>query len=115
MTARGKVAVTGGIGKVGVWVIRELLDHGYDVLNLDARPLEDSACHTMIVDLNDLGQVHNALGSYGSHKGGQLEAVIHLAALPRPFIQTNEVTFRNNHRRVGARVFAGIGGDAAGR
>ena len=32
-----RIVVTGGSGKAGRWVVRDLREHGYDVLNVDAR------------------------------------------------------------------------------
>jgi len=36
-----RVAVTGGSGKAGRAIVRDLLEHGYDVLNIDLRPEHD--------------------------------------------------------------------------
>ena len=36
-----KIVVTGGSGKAGRAVVRDLLDHGYEVLNVDIAPLKD--------------------------------------------------------------------------
>src|SRR5690554_4524394 len=91
-----RIVVTGGSGKAGRWVIKDLVEHGYDVLNLDWKLPEEGLCPTLIVDLNDLGQVTNALGQFSKSPFRPVDAVIHLAAIPRPYIQTNEVTFRNN-------------------
>lgn len=92
-----RIVVTGGSGKAGKWVIKELVEHGYDVLNLDLKvPEAELPCPTLIVDLNDLGQVTNALGQFSKSPFQPVEAVIHMAAIPRPYIQTNDVTFRNN-------------------
>ena len=33
-----RVVVTGGSGKGGAWVVRDLREHGHDVLNVDVRP-----------------------------------------------------------------------------
>ncbi|WP_409344416.1 NAD-dependent epimerase/dehydratase family protein [Paenibacillus sp. MBLB4367] len=93
---QGRVVVTGGSGKAGKWIVRELLDHGYDVLNLDNRLPDEKLCQTLIVDLNDLGQVHNALSAYGTRDRKPIEAVIHFAAIPQAFTHANDVTFRNN-------------------
>ena len=50
------VVVTGGSGKAGRAVIRELLAHGYRVMNVDLAPPAEPLCHFMKADLNDLGQ-----------------------------------------------------------
>ena len=33
-----KIVVTGGSGKAGAAAIRDLVEHGYEVLNIDVRP-----------------------------------------------------------------------------
>jgi nucleoside-diphosphate-sugar epimerase len=91
-----RIAITGGSGKAGKWIVKELLDHGYDVLNLDWKLPTESLCQTIIVDLNDLGQVHNALSAYNGRKRKPIEAIIHFAAIPQAFTHTNDVTFHNN-------------------
>ncbi len=41
------VIVTGGSGKAGRAVIRELLGHGYQVMNVDTTAPPDQLCHFM--------------------------------------------------------------------
>ena len=36
------IIVTGGSGMAGKWVVKDLLAHGHQVLNLDRVPLKDS-------------------------------------------------------------------------
>jgi nucleoside-diphosphate-sugar epimerase len=91
-----KVVVTGGSGKAGRWIVREFLEHGYEVLNLDWKRPEESLCHTIIVDLNDLGQVQNALSRYATGSGQPVHSVVHFAAIPVAYSHPNDVTFRNN-------------------
>lgn len=83
-----KVVVTGGSGLLGPWVIREFLEHGYEVLNADTRPLPEPICPTWITNLTNLGEV------YGVLEGAS--AVVHLAAIPAAYLRPNEVTFQNN-------------------
>ncbi len=47
----------------GKWVVKDLLEQGHRVLNLDRVPLQGSAARTLITDLTDAGQVFNALAS----------------------------------------------------
>jgi len=86
MTQIKKVLVTGGTGKAGPWVVADLLEHGYEVINVDLRP--SSQAHTYRAELTDLGQVFGVLEGK--------DAVIHLAAIPWPGEHAPEVVFRNN-------------------
>src|SRR5687768_650597 len=83
-----KIVVTGGSGKAGRAVVRDLVEHGYDVLNVDLTPSHDRTVPFLRADLTDLGQAIDVL------KGS--EAVVHLAAIPAPGLTTDEVTFRIN-------------------
>src|SRR3569832_1911625 len=65
----GRVMFTGGSGKAGKHVVQYLVDHGYQVLNLDTKPLDNTKVRTLITDICDSGQVFNALSSYmGLHE-----------------------------------------------
>jgi nucleoside-diphosphate-sugar epimerase len=81
-----KVLVTGGSGKAGKWVVADLLEHGYQVVNVDLRPSDQVP--TYQADLTDLGQ------AFGMLEGK--DAVVHLAAIPWPGDHAPEVVFRNN-------------------
>jgi nucleoside-diphosphate-sugar epimerase len=94
--AKKRIVVTGGSGKAGKWIIREFLNQGYDVLNLDIKKPEEDLCRTLIVDLNDLGQVTNALSLYSGYDRYPVEGVVHFAAIPQAYIVPNDVTYRNN-------------------
>jgi nucleoside-diphosphate-sugar epimerase len=94
--AKMKIAVTGGSGKAGRWIVSELLNHGYDVLNLDSKLPDQPLCPTNVVDLNDLGQVHSVLGGGSSRDRKACDAVIHFAAIPQAFTHASDITFRNN-------------------
>jgi nucleoside-diphosphate-sugar epimerase len=83
-----KVVVTGGSGKAGRAVVRDLVDHGYQVINVDLVPSREPITPFLKADLTDLGQVYEVLRD--------TDAVVHLAAIPAPGLQTDEVTFRTN-------------------
>jgi len=84
-----RIAVTGGSGKAGRAVTRDLLDHGYEVRNVDVTPpIDGSVAPFLRADVTDLGQAFEAL--HGT------DAVVHLAAIPGPDIVTAEATFRIN-------------------
>lgn len=83
-----RVVVTGGSGKAGQWVVRDLRDHGHDVLNVDI--VHDGSAHgsCVLADLTDAGQAHDVV------RGA--DAVVHLAAIPAPDIRPEGETFRIN-------------------
>jgi nucleoside-diphosphate-sugar epimerase len=83
-----RIVVTGGSGKAGRWVVRDLRGHGHDVLNVDV--VHDGSEHgqCVLTDLTDLGQVHDVV------RGA--DAIVHLAAIPAPEIRPEGETFRIN-------------------
>jgi nucleoside-diphosphate-sugar epimerase len=90
-----RVVVTGGSGKLGRAVVAELLDHGWEVHNLDLAPPPESVCPHTRVDLTDYGQVVEALTGIDDRYQG-VDAVVHLAAIPAPGLTANAATFANN-------------------
>jgi nucleoside-diphosphate-sugar epimerase len=90
-----KVVVTGGSGKLGRACVEDLVTHGYDVLNVDQVQPPRHLCPSTLADMCDFGQTIDALCAtdLGPH---QVEAIVHLAAIPAPRLQTNPVTFANN-------------------
>jgi nucleoside-diphosphate-sugar epimerase len=96
MRAPGRVAVTGSSGKLGRAVVAHLVDHGWQVLSLDRTRPADAPTPFVSVDLTDYGQVAEVLGGAVDEKGGRLDAVVHLAAIPAPGLVTNAATFANN-------------------
>ena len=85
-----KLLLTGGVGKVGQWIVRELLNCGiYEITVLDRTPgPERGAVKYLVGDIQDLGQVMEAMAG--------AEAVIHLAAIHNPNIATTSVTYQTN-------------------
>ena len=85
-----KILVTGGVGKVGQWVVRNLLDGGaHQVTVFDRLPgPERGPIKYLVGDVQDLGQVIEAMVD--------VEAVIHLAAIHNPNIATASVTYQTN-------------------
>ena len=96
------VIVTGGSGKAGRAAIRELLKHGYQVMNVDTTAPAEQLCHFMKTDLNDLGQavdaVRLAAGTIDRRRAsiGEPSAVIHLAGIPAPGLAPDATVFQNN-------------------
>jgi nucleoside-diphosphate-sugar epimerase len=83
-----RIVVTGGSGKAGRWVVRDLREHGHDVVNVDLVP-DGSPNHLfLLTDLTDGGQVQDVV--HGA------DAVVHLAAIPAPGLRPEGETFRVN-------------------
>lgn len=83
-----RVVVTGGSGKAGRGVVADLVEHGYDVVNVDIAASRRSDRRALAADVTDLGQVLEAL--HGAW------AVVHLAAIPAARMRTDGETFRVN-------------------
>ena len=91
-----KVLVTGGSGKLGRAVLRDLVEHGYAVLNVDQQPLTEPICPSVRVDLSNFGEVASAILGGVDERGGPFDAVVHLAAIPAPGLAANARTLSNN-------------------
>ncbi len=91
-----RVLVTGGNGRLGRWVNRELAEAGHEVVSVDRQlPSEEQtvtheAVRYRAVELSDIGQVTGALAG--------CEAAIHLGAIPSPGRYPDETVFGNNSR-----------------
>jgi nucleoside-diphosphate-sugar epimerase len=86
-----KIAVTGGSGKAGRAVIRDLHERGHDVLNIDLVGIREDGLKSdhpedpipfLRADVTDFGQALEALSGGDTLPG--IEAVVHLAAIPSP-------------------------------
>jgi nucleoside-diphosphate-sugar epimerase len=94
-----RIAVTGGSGKVGRAVVRDLLAHGHAVLNIDRvapDPARSAPAPFLPADLTDYGEALEAVS--GAEVLPGIEAVVHLAAIPSPVHATPDVTFSTNSR-----------------
>lgn len=89
-----RVVVTGGAGRAGQWVVRELAEAGHEVTNLDLqRPVNlDLPGQLCRVDLLDTGKVYDALCQF------RPEGVCHLAANPSPSGHPRVEVFDTNVR-----------------
>ncbi len=81
----GRVCVTGASGQAGRAVVRELLEHGYDVA---AATREDLEAGMLRADLTDYGEALQTIEG--------TETVVHLANIPAPGLSTPAVTFNAN-------------------
>ncbi|HYI34596.1 MAG TPA: NAD(P)-dependent oxidoreductase [Glaciibacter sp.] len=88
-----RIAVTGGSGKLGKTVVRELRASGHTVVNLDL--VGERGPDFVSVNLTDYGQVIDALAGVNDRHDG-VDALVHLAAIPAPGILSDVATFHNN-------------------
>jgi len=72
-----KIAVTGGAGRLGQFLIQELAERGHEVLCLDTHAPEKRLCPTLSVDLRDASALFPALEG--------ADAVVHLARIRFPY------------------------------
>lgn len=83
-----KILITGGTGRVGRSVVKELQgEHELTIFAQDP-PTEPSEARFIRGDHTDLGQVYGAMAG--------ADAVVHLAAIPSPLRVTPDTVFRNN-------------------
>jgi nucleoside-diphosphate-sugar epimerase len=94
-----RIAVTGGSGKAGRAVVRDLAERGHEVLNIDRVPSPESYAPDgpipfLQADVTDFGQTLEALTGGETLPG--IEVVVHLAAIPSPTHATPDQVFRTN-------------------
>jgi nucleoside-diphosphate-sugar epimerase len=90
-----RVVVTGGSGKVGRACVQDLLEHGYEVFNVDTVPPAGNDCPFVQADLADFGQAFEVL-SHVDDRLANIDALVHLAAIPAPGKNPNAVIFKVN-------------------
>lgn len=85
-----RLVVTGGSGKIGRYVLQELLAYAsHEIIVFDQVPAASAlGVRTVQGDIEDFGQVLSVLDG--------AEAVIHLAAIPAPGLVPDHVLFRTN-------------------
>ena len=89
-----RVAVTGGSGRIGTFVVKELLARGHEVFNIDRRQPAESLCKFVFAQLGQRELVQPVLE--------QVEAVCHLGEIPSVHAgQSPEETFAQNVRAGG--------------
>ena len=98
-----RIVFTGGTGKAGRHVVPHLLAKGYEIFNVDLKPLDCPGVNTLIADLTDSGQTFNALTTHFGFDGFEIghppaapDAVVHFAAIPRVLIEPDNKTFSTN-------------------
>ena len=91
-----RIIVTGGSGKAGHWIVKHLVEQGYDVINVDTRRPAVAQCRTIVADLTQLGQVVAAFSPHGTGNRTPFDGVVHMAAIPRAHENPNDEIFRVN-------------------
>ena len=89
-----RVVVTGGNGRVGRYLLKELVARGHEVTSLDFTPAQDSVAgvHNM---RGDVTSVEDVLGTLTYVKA---EAIVHMAAWSDPGIVADMKTYSDNTR-----------------
>src|SRR5215212_7149581 len=92
-----RVVVTGGSGKLGSACVADLVSHAYDVVVFDRVHTASLPADSIFVpvDLTDYGQVLDAMMGV-EERYDQVDALVHLAAIPAPGIAPDHATFANN-------------------
>ncbi len=83
-----KIVVTGGAGKLGHWVVRDLALALHSVTVFDKVRSTERADRIVIGDIENLSEVSDAFDG--------ADAVIHLAGIPTHGVFADDVTFRIN-------------------
>jgi nucleoside-diphosphate-sugar epimerase len=83
-----RICVTGASGKAGRAVVRDLRDHGHEVIATDLVVAPADRLSITQADLTDHGQARELLDG--------CEVVVHLANIPAPDLATPAVTFNTN-------------------
>jgi nucleoside-diphosphate-sugar epimerase len=94
--ATQRIIVTGGTGKAGHWIVKHLIERGYDVVNVDVRLPEQPLCKSLTADLTDLGQTIDAFSPHSTGDRTPYLGVIHMAAIPRQHMHPNSEVWRVN-------------------
>ena len=72
-----RIIVTGGTGRLGQITIKELVDHGHEVLSIDRLPISKTVCPSLVIDLLHAEQLASAFE--------RADGVVHLARKRFPY------------------------------
>ena len=85
-----QILVTGASGRIGRYVVKELVNAGHNVTGVDVLPAEGGISPFLRVDLADAGEVYQALAV------AEVEAVVHLGAWANAGIVPDTRTYGDN-------------------
>jgi nucleoside-diphosphate-sugar epimerase len=90
------IVVTGGSGLAGRAVVRDLVEHGYDVTSIDMAPQPaGQGVRFSRADITEYGQAVAALSAI-DERVAKVTGIVHLAAIPAPGLAPNHVIFETN-------------------
>jgi len=89
------VLVTGGSGKLGRFVVDRLRTEGWNVISCDRAPHPDKTVTQFLINLRNAGEVLDAVTGV-NERVNQLDAIVHLAAIPAPGLTSDLATIDNN-------------------
>ena len=85
-----QILVTGASGRIGRYVVKELVSAGHNVTGVDILASDGSSPRFLRVDLTDAGEVYQALA------GAEAEAVVHLGAWANAGVVPDTRTYGDN-------------------
>ena len=85
-----KILVTGSCGGFGKWVIKELIEGGHTAIGVDLQAPKGLPFASLVANLQNSGEVYSVLSDVCP------DAIINLAAIPRPGIASARQTFLTN-------------------
>ena len=85
-----QILVTGASGRIGRYVVKELVSAGHSVTGVDILASEEGSPHFLRVDLTDAGEIYQALAA--------AEAVVHLGAWANAGVVPDTRTYGDNIR-----------------
>ncbi len=85
-----QIVVTGASGRIGRYVVKELVNAGHNVTGIDILASEERMSRFLRVDLTDAGEVYQALAAT------EAEAVVHLGAWANAGVVPDTRTYGDN-------------------